>query len=151
MINFINGEINLDAKKIFVASDYEDLEALAKGGLIEKREDGGDIGTYYYVEVVEDGMKIGVFISLREKRIHWLVLRWLDGPCTSKGWDGVSEKALKDEYRLLLNFVEKRAGGPPDHKKNRQRTWRFKWGQVDVSYEPRDFLVHIIMKPRQGC
>jgi hypothetical protein len=83
-----------------------------------------------------------------EKRIHWLVLHWLDGPCTSKGRDGVSEKALKDEYRQILNFVEKSVGNPPDNKRNRQRTWRFKWGQVDVSYEPRDFVAAIFMKPR---
>lgn len=24
-----------------------------------------------------------------------------------KGWDDVSEKALKEEYRLLLNFIER--------------------------------------------
>lgn len=146
MINFIEGQINLGAKSILAASSDEDINALAEEGLIEKREDG--TGTYYYVEAVADGMRFGVFIRLREKKIHWLVLHWLDGPCTSKGWDGVSEKALKDEYRLLLNFVEKRAGGPPDNKRDRQRTWRFKWGQVDVSYEPRDFVTAIFMKPR---
>jgi len=146
MINFIEGQINLGAKSILAASSDEDVNAIAEEGLIAKREDGA--GTYYYVEAVEDGMRFGVFIRLRERKIHWLVLRWLDGPCTSKGWDGVSEKALKDEYRLLLNFVEKMAGGPPDNKKNRQRTWRFKWGQVDVSYEPRDFVTAIFMKPR---
>jgi hypothetical protein len=146
MINFIEGQINLDAKNILAASDYEDINTLAEEGLIEKREDGA--GTYYYAESVADGMRFGVFIRLREKRIQWLVLHWLDGPCTSKGWDGVSEKALKDEYRLLLNFVEKWAGGPPDNKRNRQRTWCFKWGQVDVSYEPRDFVAAIFMKPR---
>jgi hypothetical protein len=93
-------------------------------------------------------MKFGIFISLKEKRIDYIALRWLDGPCTSKGWDGVSEKALKEEYRLLLNFVEQRVGCPADNKKNRQRTWRFKWGQVDVSYESRDFVTQIYMKPR---
>jgi hypothetical protein len=146
MINFVEGKINLGAKNILAISDYEDINALAEEGLIEKREDGA--GTYYYVESVADGMRFGVFIRLREKKIHWLVLHWLDGPCTSKGWDGVSEKALKDEYRQLLNFVEKSAGSPPANKRNRQRTWRFKWGQVDVSYEPRDFVVAIFMKPR---
>ena len=146
MINFIEGKINLGAKSILAVSNYEDINALAEEGLIEKREDGA--GTYYYVEAVTDGMRFGVFIRLREKKIHWLVLHWLDGPCTSQGWDGVSEKALKDEYRLLLNFVEKRSEGPPDNKRNRQLTWRFKWGQVEVSYEPRDFIVAILMKPR---
>lgn len=148
MINFIEGKINLGAKDISAVSNYEDLNALAEEGLIEKREDGGNIGTYFHVQVVEDGMRFGVFISLEKKRIRWLVLRWLDGPCTSKGWDDVSEEALKDEYRLLLKFIETRVGGPPDHKKSRERTWRFKWGQVDVSYQPRDFAVAIFMKPK---
>lgn len=146
MINFIEGKINLGEKSILASSNYEDINALAEEGLIEEREDGA--GTYYYVEAVADDMRFGVFIRLREKKLHWLVLHWLDGPCTSQGWDGVSEKALKDEYRLLLNFVEKRSGRPPDNKRNRQRTWRFKWGQVDVSYEPRDFVAAIFMKPR---
>lgn len=110
MINFNEARINLGAKSIFAFSNCEDLNALAEDGLIEKRRNGrGE--TYYYVEAVADGMRFGVFIRLREKRIQWLVMHWLDGPCTSKGWDGVSEKALKEEYRLLLNFVEKRAGG----------------------------------------
>jgi hypothetical protein len=145
MINFTEGRIDLGTKSIFTASNYADLNSFAEEGLIEKREDGA--GTYYYAEALADGMRFGVFIRLREKRIQWLVLHWLDGPCTSQGWDGVSEKALKDEYRLLLNFVEKRSG-LPDNKRNRQRTWHFKWGQVDVSYEPRDFVAAIFMKPR---
>ena len=146
MINFIEGQINLGARSIFAASNSEDLNTLAEEGLLDKREDGA--GIYYYVEAVADGMRFGVFIRLREKKIHWLVLHWLDGPCTSQGWDGISEKALKDEFSLLLNFVEKRSGGPPDNKSNRRRTWHFKWGQVDVSYEPRDFVAAIFLKPR---
>jgi hypothetical protein len=143
MINFIEGQINIGKKNILTVSD-EDLVALAEEGLIEKREDNG--GTYYYVEAVEDGMRFGVFISLRVERIEWLLLRWLDRPM--KGWDDVSEKALKDEYRLLLNFVEKKVGGPPDNKGNRKRTWRFKWGQIEVSYEPRSFDAAIFMVPQ---
>lgn len=146
MINFIEGKISLGTKNILADSDSENIQALAAEGLIEKREDG--TGIYYYVQSVVENMRFGVFIRLREQRIHRLVLHWLDGPCTSKGWDGVSEKALKDEYRLLLNFVEKWAGGPPDNKRNRQCTWRFEWGQVDVSYEPRDFVAAIFMKPQ---
>lgn len=115
MINFNEGQINLGAKSIFAFSNREDLNALAVDGSIEKRKNGrGE--TYYYVETLADGMRFGVFIKLREERIQWLVMHWLDGPCTSKGWDGVSEKALKEEYRLLLNFLEKRAGGGPDIK-----------------------------------
>lgn len=147
MINLIEGQIDLGAKKIFTVSDYEDLNTLAKKGLIEKRKDPGKGGPYFYVEFVEDGMKFGVIISLQEQKIEWFLLRWLDGPCTSKGWDGVSEKALKDEYRLLLNFVEKMVGRAPDKKGNRERTWRFKWGQIDVSYEPRSFNAAIFMVP----
>jgi hypothetical protein len=147
MINLIEGKINLGEKNISAASDYEDLNVLAEQGLVEKREMTGG-RPYYYVEAVEDSMRFGVFVTLREKRSEWIVLRWLDGPCTSKGWDGISEKALKDEYRQLLNFVEKRVGGQPSNKRSRQRTWRLKWGQVDVSYEPRDFAVAIFLTPR---
>jgi hypothetical protein len=121
MINLIEGKIDIGAKNISVVSDYENLSDFIEEGLIQKRKDhcGGE--PYFYVEAVADGMKFGVTISLREKRIEWLLLRWLDGPCTSKGWDGVSEKALKDEYRLLTKFVEHRVGVPPDNKRNRQR------------------------------
>jgi hypothetical protein len=146
MINFLNGQIDLGAKNIRANSDYEGVNALAEQGLIERREDGR--GPFYYVESVANGMRFGVFIRFRKKRIHWIVLHWLDGPCTSKGWDGVSEKALRDEYRMLINFVEKLVGTPPGSKINRQRTWRFDWGHVDVSYEPRDFVAAIFMKPR---
>jgi hypothetical protein len=146
MINFIEGEITLGATSILATSNHEDINTLTNEGLIEKREDGA--GIYYYVETVADGMRFGIFIRFREEKIHWLILHWLDGPCTSQGWDGVSETALKDEYRLLSNFVQKSSGRPPDKKRNRQRTWGFKWGEVDVSYEQRDFVAAIFMKPR---
>lgn len=146
MINFTKGQINLDAKNILSVSDYEDLGAFAAKDLIEKREYSG--GIYYYVDHVAHDMRFGIFISLKEKRIDYIALRWLDGPCTSKGWDEVSEKALKEEYRLLLNLIEKSVGRPPDNKRDRQRTWRFTWGQVDVSYESRDFVTQIYMRPR---
>jgi hypothetical protein len=145
MINFAEGKINLGAKNILAASDYDDLNSLAEEGLIEKRETGGG-RAYYYVEAVADDMRFGVFIRLREKKIEWLRLSWLDSPM--KGWDDVSEKAMKDEYRLLSNLVEKMVGGPPDNKRNRQRTWRFKWGQVEVSYEPRAYQADIFIVPR---
>lgn len=145
MINLIEGKINLGTQNILTTSDYIDLNAFAEEGLIEKREgNGGRI--YYYVETAVDSMRFGVFIRLQERKIEWLLLRWLDRPI--KGWDNVSEKALKDEYRLLSNFVEKMVGGPPDRKKDRQRTWHFKWGQVDVKYEPRSFDAAIFMIPR---
>jgi hypothetical protein len=148
MINLVEGQLDLGAKKILAFSDYEDLNVLAQEGLIEKRKDPGKGEPYFYVESVEDGMKFGVIISLQEKKIEWFLLRWLDGPCTGKDWDGVSEKALKDEYRLLLNFVEKTVGCPPNNKKNRQRTWHVKWGEIDVSYDQREFVVAIFMTPR---
>jgi hypothetical protein len=146
MINFIEGKINIGAKNIHAASSNDEIIIFANDGLIERRVDGA--GNYYYAEIIEDKVRIGIFIRLREKKIHWVVLRWLEGPCTSKGWNDVSEKTLMEEYRLLLNFVEKRVGRPPDNKKNRQRTWRFAWGQVDVSYESRDFVTQIFMKPK---
>ncbi|WEF31943.1 hypothetical protein [Pseudoduganella chitinolytica] len=131
-------------KSIRPASGDAALSAFAEEGLIEKREnDRGE--TYYHVEAVEDGMRFGAFIGAQASTIKWITLRWLDGPCTSKGWDGVSEEALREEYRLLLDFVKKQAGGPPASKRDRQRTWRFKWGHVDVNYEPRDFVVAIFM------
>jgi len=147
MINFIEGKINLGEKNISVASDYEYLNDLAEEGLIEKREDAG--GMYYYVETEVGGMRFGVFVSLREKRIEWLLLRWLDRPM--QGWDDVSEKAMIDEYRLLSNFVKERIGSPPGNVKTGTRTWRLEWGQLNVSYEVRSFDVAIFMKPRSRC
>jgi DNA-binding transcriptional ArsR family regulator len=144
MINFIEGKINLGEKSISPMSNYEDLSSLAKEGLIEKREDAG--GMYYYVEAEADGMRFGVFISLRDKRIEWLLLRWLDRPM--KSWDDVSEKAMTDEYHVLSNFVKKQVGAPPNNIKTGTRTWRFKWGQINLSYEVRSFDVAIFMKPR---
>jgi hypothetical protein len=146
MINFIEGKITLDEKNVVSTSSYEDLSALAANGMIEKREYPG--GIYYYTDYTVDDMRFGIFISLGANRVDYIALRWLEGPCTSKGWNDVSENALKNEYRLLLNFVEKRVGRPPDNKKDRQRSWRFTWGQVDVSYESRDFVTQIYMKPR---
>jgi hypothetical protein len=148
MINLIEGKIDLGAKKIIVFSEYEDLNNLAEEGLIEKRKDPSKGEPYFYVESVEDDMKFGVIISMQKKKIEWLLLRWLDGPCTSKGWDGVSEEALKDEYRMLLKFVERRVGSLPNNKKNRQHTWNLKWGKIEVSYDQRDFVVAIFMRPR---
>jgi hypothetical protein len=145
MINFIEGNINLGEKSISVVCDYEQLGALAEEGLIEKREDAG--GMYYYVETEADGMRFGVFISLRGKRIEWLLLRWLDRPM--KSWNDVSEKAMTDEYRLLSNFVKKQVGAPPNNIRTGTRTWHFNWGQVNVSYEVRSFDVAIFMKPKR--
>lgn len=146
MINLTEGQINFDEKNILSVSAYDELSVLDANRLIEKREYSG--GIYYYAEHMAKDMRFGIFISLKEKRIDYIALRWLDGPCTSKGWDDVSEKALKEEYRLLSDFVGKSLGRPPDNKRNRQRTWRFAWGQVDVSYEPRDFVTQIYMRPR---
>lgn len=146
MINFIDGEIEFDRNNILLASDYEGLNTLAKKGLIDKRSYPQE--TYYYADHVADDMNFGVFISLRENKIDYIALRWLDGPCTSKGWDGVSEKALNSEYHRLLDFVETSVGRSYDSKSDRQRTWSFKWGKVDVSYESRDFVTQIYMRPR---
>jgi hypothetical protein len=144
MINFIEGKINLSGKSISIASNYEELNTLAQEGLIEKRDDAG--GIYYYAEAEAGGMRLGVFISLREKKIEWLRLHWLDSPM--KGWDDVSEKLMMDEYRLLSNLVKKQVGTPPNNRRTATRTWRFKWGQVNVSYEPRSFQADIFMKRR---
>ena len=90
-------------------------------------------------------MRFGVTISLKEKKIQWLRLHWLDS--SMKGWDDVSVTEVKNEYHLLLNLVKKIVGRPPDIKKNREHTWRFKWGQVDVSFDLRAFQADIFMVP----
>jgi len=144
MINLIEGKISLGEKSLSVTSDYEHLSSLAEEGLIEKREDAG--GMYYYVESEAAGMRFGVFISLQKRRIEWLLLRWLDRPM--KSWDDVSEKAMTDEYRLLSNFIKKQVGAAPDKVKTGTRSWRFGWGQLNLSYEIRSFDVAIFMKPR---
>jgi hypothetical protein len=144
MINFTEGKINLGEEILSVSSSFEDLENLAGKGLIERREDAG--GMYYYVEVQEDAMRFGVFISLREKNIEWLLLRWLDRPI--KSWDDASEKAMTDEYHLISNFLKKQIGSSPNNIRTGTRTWRFKWGQLNLSYEVRSFDVAIFMEAR---
>ena len=144
MINFTEGKINLGEKILSVSSSFEDLENLAEKGLIERREDAG--GMYYYVEAEEDAMRFGVFISLREKNIEWLLLRWLDRPI--KSWDDASEKAMTDEYHLISNFLKKQIGASPKNIRTGTRTWRFKWGQLNLSYEVRSFDVAIFMEAR---
>lgn len=143
MINFIEGQIKLDKKNILVTSD-EDLNALIEEGIIEKREDS--IGTYYHFENEVNSMRFGVFLSLRNKKIDWIRLSWLDSPV--KGWDDVSDKAMMDEYHLLSNFVEKEVGSPPGNKGNRKRTWHLEWGRIEVAYEPRAYQADIFMRPR---
>lgn len=145
MINFTEGKISLGEKSFSAASDYEDLNVLAAERLIEKREMPGG-RPYFYLEAVEDGMRFGVFIRLRAKRIEWILLRWLDRPIT--GWDNASEKAMTDEYHLISNFVKKHVGTTPDSKKTGTREWRLKWGQLSVSYEVRSCDVAIFMEPR---
>jgi len=142
MINFSDGRLNIGEKNILAVSN-EELNSLAEKGLIDKRKDA--VGTYYYVEDEADGMRFGVTISLKEKKIQWLRLHWLDS--SMKGWDDVSVTEVKNEYHLLLNLVKKIVGRPPDIKKNREHTWRFKWGQVDVSFDLRAFQADIFMVP----
>jgi len=143
MINFIEGKINIGEKNILAVSN-EELSNLAEEGLIEKRKDA--VGIYYYFEDETDGMRFGVTISLRERKIQWLRLHWLDS--SMKGWDDVSVTEVKNEYHLLLNLVQKIVGRPPDIKKNREHTWRFKWGKIDVSFDLRAFQADIFMVPR---
>lgn len=147
MINFVEGKIHFDEKIIRAGSDSENLNALAVEGLIEKRQD--DSGqTYYYVEAAADGMRFEVLIGLQDQWIDWLRLQWVDS--LIHGWDDFSEEALRAEYRLLWNFIKKTVGRQPDLKKNGKRAWRFKWGQVEVCYEPRAALAGILMVPRRG-
>ncbi len=143
MINFIEGQINIGEKNILAVSN-EELNNLARQGLIEKRKDA--IGTYYYLEDEADGMKFGIIISLKEEKIQWLRLHWLGS--SMKGWDDVSVTEVKNEFHLLLNLVKKIVGRPPDIKKNREHTWRFKWGKIDVSFDLRAFQADIFIVPR---
>ena len=143
MINFIEGQINIGEKNILAVSN-EELNNLARQGLIEKRKDA--IGTYYYLEDEADGMKFGIIISLKEEKIQWLRLHWLGS--SMKGWDDVSVTEVKNEFHLLLNLVKKIVGRPPDIKKNREHTWRFKWGKIDVSFNLRAFQADIFIVPR---
>jgi len=148
MINFIEGRISVGAKDISITSDCDELNVLAEEGLIEKQEDGNRTGNSYYVEATCEGLRLGGFICLRERRIEWILLRWLDS--VMKGWEDVSEKRMIDEYRLLSNFVKDKVGAPPNNKKTGTRTWYVKWGKIEVSYEVRSFDVAIFMTPRQN-
>lgn len=66
MINFLEGQINIDEKNILTASD-DDLNLLSEKGLIEKRKTGrGEI--HYYVEAEAASIRFGAFISLRKKK-----------------------------------------------------------------------------------
>ena len=143
MINFIEGQINIGEKNILAVSN-EELNNLARQDLIEKRKDA--IGTYYYLEDEADGMKFGIIISLKEEKIQWLRLHWLGS--SMKGWVDVSVTEVKNEFHLLLNLVKKIVGRPPDIKKNREHTWRFKWGKIDVSFDLRAFQADIFIVPR---
>lgn len=145
MINFIEGKISLAENNIFITSNDGDLNALAEEGLIDKKETS-EGRVYYYVEENVDNMRFGIFIRLRDKKIEWLRLSWLDSPI--RGWDDVSEKGVKDQYQLLTIFVEKCVGRPSDKKGNKQHTWRFKWGQIDVCYDLRAFQADIFIVPR---
>jgi len=147
-INLTEGKINLGGKNIRAISGENELNALAEEGLIEKRETGrGKL--YFYVEAMLDDMRFGVFMSLRDNKLGWLRLQWLDSPI--KGWDDVNEDALRDEYRLLINFVKQSVGHGPNKKGNGTRAWHFHWGQLEVSYDVRALQVSIFMLTRWGA
>ncbi|MFC3469405.1 hypothetical protein ACFOHT_05970 [Massilia oculi] len=146
MINFTEGKISLGEESISVASDYKDLIILADEGFIEKPEDAG--GIYYCADCLAHDMRFGIFISLKEKRIGYIALPWLHGPCTSIGWGDVSEKALKKEYCMLSKFLEESVGRLSDNKKYAVYVALHVRRQVDVSYELREFVTQIYIEPR---
>ncbi|WUR12184.1 hypothetical protein E7V67_021145 [[Empedobacter] haloabium] len=148
MINFSEGKLSLGAQELFFTSDCGRLTSFCAQGLIEKRQDPGGGEPYFYGVTIVAGMKFGLVITPKEDKIASLALHWLDGPCTGQGWDGVSDELLWSEYRLLLKFVQKNGGGQPDRKQERQHTWYFKWGQVVVSYQQRDFVTGIFIQCR---
>lgn len=143
MIDFIEGKITVRESDIFSIS-HEELALLATKGLIEKRHD--NIGTYYYLENETNGMRFAVFVGTREEKVNWIRLSWLDSPV--KCWKDVSDKAMIDEHRLLLNVIENEIGKLPDSKSTRKNTWSLKWGQLEVRYEPRSYQADIFMKPQ---
>lgn len=143
MINLTEGQINISEKNIIAVSN-EELVTLAEAGLIDKKKDA--VGIYYYFEDGVDDMKFGVAINLQEKKIQWLRLHWLDSPM--KGWDDVSVQGVKNEYRLLVNLIERIVGRPSDVKKNREHTWCFNWGKIDVSFDLRAFQADIFIVPQ---
>lgn len=147
MINFSEGKIHLGATTICVGSECTELDSLSERGLIERPGYGGKGTANFHFETVTEGMRFGVSMSLREEKVGSLVLHWLDGPCTGKGWEGVSDELLREEYRLLWKFVQASGAGRPDDKGEGQRTWRIKWGEVMVSCEQRDFVAAIFMTP----
>lgn len=146
MIDLTNGKLSFGENSILAFSSAVDLRALTEAGLVEKRDERTDGAANYYAEAEQDGMRFSVLIEVRDRQMDSLALRWLDSPM--KGWDDVSDDALRDEYRRLLNFVRSSAGRP-DAKSAMTRTWRFKWGQVEVSYEPRSFDAAIFIKPKR--
>jgi hypothetical protein len=148
MIDFVEGKIYFGERGVLITSHPVVWSSLAEEGLVEIRTSPAGGTAHFYAEVMTDGMRFGVTVCPRQEKIDWLVLHWLDGPCTSKGWDGVSEEALRQEYRLLLRFLQM-AAGSPDEKSERQRTWYFKWGRAELCYQPRDFVAAIFMTPRR--
>jgi hypothetical protein len=144
MIDFIHGTIKVDNRFISIATDHKTLNDVAKDGLIEKRRSGRGI-YYYYFETSVDEKRFGVFITLGAKTIDWIRLSWLDSPM--KAWADVSEKAVKEEFRMLIRLAEKMVESNPDDKKHTLHTWRLKWGKLQVSCDLRSFQADIYMKP----
>lgn len=146
MINFIEGKIYFGENQLCLNTAFDAIEKLAKQKLVDKRRTGrGTI--YYYVEASANGTRFGVFITLQDKHIEWIRLSWLDS--SMKSWEDISEKAVKEEYHMLLNLVENLVGRPADNKGNRLRSWIFHWGQIDVTYDLRAFQADIFMKPQK--
>lgn len=147
MIDFTKGSINFGQHTITTTSDYRYLKSLATEGLIAKRNVHKAKPDYYF-EVIQDDMRLGVFVRIRGEKIEWILLRWLDRPM--KGWEDVSERAMANEYHLISNYIKTHVGGPPDSKKMGSRSWRLGWGELSVSCEVRSFDVAIFMKPQSN-
>lgn len=144
MIDFIKGAISIGEKSISCVTSTEDLSELANENVIEKRRDFG--GLYYYFESETEDLRFKGFISLKEQKIKWILLRWRDS--SNRSWDDASEEAMIEEYRMISNFIKKKIGASPNKSKTGTRSWRLKWGQLDVSYEIRSCDVAIFMTPR---
>lgn len=118
MIDFAGGIIYLGDDQISVKARVEDLSCLEEKGTVRKIQNGPPERVSFYAEnILHGGMKFAVGIRYNGIRLEWIMLRWLEGPCTSRGWGSVTEVLLKDEYAKLSVFLEKQIGNVANKKR----------------------------------
>ena len=142
MINFMERKIEFGENSVCLNTAYDAIGKLVKQSIDKRKTGRGTI--YYYVEASANDTRFGVFINLQDENIELIRLSWLDSPMRS--WEDVSEKAVKEEYNMLLNVVENLVCRAADNKGIRLRSWMFHRGQIDVTYNLRAFQADIFMK-----